>query len=94
MLPETNKAADFYQSFEEFCKKIFQLKISNIWSIKIVNNLAHIYKEDDDHQLNHTDIYVDESLSFTIDAILRYRNYAELSDFSLSNAISTSIKHG
>ena len=66
MLPGTNKATNFYQTFDKFCKRILQLKLPNTWSIKIANNLAHIYKEDDDHELNHTDIYVDESLSFTI----------------------------
>ena len=66
MLPGTNKATNFYQTFDKFCKRILQLKLPNTWSIKIANNLAHICKEDDDHELNHTDIYVDESLSFTI----------------------------
>ena len=66
MLPETNKATNFYQTFNKFCNRILQLKLPNAWSIKTANNLAHIYKEDDDHELNHTDIYVDESLSFTI----------------------------
>ena len=66
ILPDTNEATYFYQTNEEFCKRILQLKLPNTWSIKIANNLAHIYKGDDDHELNHTDIYVDESLSFTI----------------------------
>ena len=67
MLLETNKAADFYQTFEEFCKRILQLKLPNTWSIKIANNLAHIYEKDDDHEFNHTDIYVDESVIYYSD---------------------------
>ena len=66
MPPETNKARDFYQIFEKFFKRILQLKLPNNWSIKITNNLGQSYKEDDDHEHNHTDIYFDESLSFTI----------------------------
>lgn len=66
MSPDTSKATDFYRIFRGFCKRTLQLKLSNACSIIIANKLYPIYKEDDDHELNHTDIYVDESLSFTI----------------------------
>ena len=56
----------FTRYFGGSCQRTLQVKLSNTCSIIIANNLSHVYKEDDDHELNHTDIYFDESLSFTI----------------------------
>ena len=62
MLPETKNTTDCYQIYEDFCKQIFQWKWPNTWNIK----LAYTYKEDNSHEINYTNIYIDESLSYTI----------------------------
>ena len=89
MPPDTSKATDFYRIFRGFCKRTLQLKLSNTCSIIIANKLSPIYKEDDDPELHHTDIYFDESLSFTI------RIYANLipSQHKIYSMYEKSIKY-
>ena len=58
--------SDCYITFEEFCKRTKQLKLSGQWQMTFNESFVRISKQDNIHDLPQIDIFVDTLLVYSV----------------------------
>ena len=64
--PNSNSMSSVYKDFSDFVQRIVNLKLSDTWDINIQNNLVIATFISADHLLPKFEIFIDQSLSFSL----------------------------